>query len=63
MNILLLSMPYVLALGLQIDGDPLSLKSRLACGVMLAAALSIKPQYALMVLFVLFSIAAYILAG
>jgi hypothetical protein len=50
--ILLLSMPYVLASGLQINGDPLSLKARLACGAMLAAALSIKPQYALMVLLV-----------
>jgi hypothetical protein len=50
--ILLLSMPYVLAAGLHISGKRLTLKSRVAYGAMLAVALSIKPHYALLVLFV-----------
>ena len=48
--ILLLSLPYVLAAGLYISGNRLTLKSRVAYGAMLAVALSIKPHYALLVL-------------
>ena len=50
--ILLFSLPYVLAAGLHISGNRLTLRSRVAYGAMLATALSIKPHYALLVLFV-----------
>ena len=51
-TILLFSLPYVLAAGLHISGIRLTLRSRVAYGAMLAMALSIKPHYALLVLFV-----------
>lgn len=48
--ILLLSTPYVLASGLDISGERLTLRSRTGYGAMLAVALTIKPHYVLLVL-------------